>query len=1321
MNYHYHQIIGGNEEWKPVPSTMLDTVKESAFVTILSVDSPVAKDYTKEQYAEIKFKGPLYFDLDDSESPASTARNMVELIDKLVAKGVSVEALSLFASGGKGFHLLVPEEYYLAKPPAKGMAYLPAIYKEIAFDLAVRSMDMRVYTARKGRMFRQENVKRENGRYKVRITYEELLQVAELAKTNVAEAEVMYQTLCSEPRTDMWVAPTVSLVPDMVAIFDQAKAKVTKLANKAKKAKPIKLPENLPSFDAMLRGEGFRSDAGFHPIAMQIAITAHAKGMSKEDLLAAAADLCKNHESDGSRYNTESKRREELARMWDYTEDNPCYAYSPLAVTALLSHQAPDLRGLNVSEEEVLEGIEAGDAAIELGTEQEGEFDHAGIILTANGAYVSTDSGERKVTAMSFQNVTELVSSSTNTVSEIEAEIHINGEKRGNKVFDIDTFGSVASLNKMMMPYGQAFNGTDQHSRGMYMRLVEKARKARRRMYVVSREGLDILNMPFHEQEEARKDFMVWSDIKSVTAEPRIRDLEIQMKFVGFPTEAGQFQTDLSQAPVLSQWIKDEGNKEHLHSTIKALLNCQAPSYLGKLLGWMTACHYRMLFHKVYNKFPLLHINGAAGAGKCFAKGTPVLMFDGTIKAVEDVAVGDSVMGADGTERKVLSLGRGQEQMYRIKQNYGDDYVVNASHILSLKASDTKLRKLHNGRKVAKGDVVNIAVSDYLLENTSVQKTLKGYKSAGVPFSDRKLPVAAYMLGSWLGDGTSNAVKLCKPKHTKLYAWWKAEAESLGVPYTEGNSETCDTLYLGGGLINQFRNLGVIGNKHIPTIYKTGSETTRRELLAGLIDSHGTVNNSGYRFDTVCEKMANDVIFVARSLGIKATMTKEEYSNNFKTDATIFHVYLTGDVQDLPTLDKKTCERKSASDPLVSGIQIVSEGYGDYYGFAVDKDHLFLLGDFTVVHNTEMTKLMSNFHYLHQEPKMLTPSSTLFAVGYAASGSASIPLILDEFKPAEMAPQVYDKFKLMLRDAYNCRNMERGGGNKDSSDYRALHVTQLSAPICFIAEAAESESALMERVVLLTLIKPPVVQAQKYLHNFLTASSNKEVLGIIGSYMAAMIVQKYSLEKLEEEFNEIYNASRKELMLQEGEENTLSEEELQRKSGAKERVVFNYSVARFGLRKFSNLIENIFPNEFTNVLGAMDSSIFNTVADLQQQTIPEWLKVLNCFADMAKLGEYHPQTLREGVDFAYGNSNGKPAIELYARSCYMKYRGYCMSTKTAPLFPNDAAFVYSLQNLPSLVSKGLNDQLNVPGGSIILDLNELRAAGFIEPESRGSK
>ena len=82
-------------------------------------------------------------------------------------------------------------------------------------------------------------------------------------------------------------------------------------------------------------------------------------------------------------------------------------------------------------------------------------------------------------------------------------------------------------------------------------------------------------------------------------------------------------------------------------------------------------------------KSPLLL--AATGSGKCLAKGTLVKLHSGKNIPVEELKVGDLIMGADSTPRKIKSLASGYETMYKIIPVKGDLYIVNESHILSLK------------------------------------------------------------------------------------------------------------------------------------------------------------------------------------------------------------------------------------------------------------------------------------------------------------------------------------------------------------------------------------------------------------------------------------------------------------------------------------------------------------------------------------------------------------------------------------------------------------------------------------------------------------
>lgn len=85
-----------------------------------------------------------------------------------------------------------------------------------------------------------------------------------------------------------------------------------------------------------------------------------------------------------------------------------------------------------------------------------------------------------------------------------------------------------------------------------------------------------------------------------------------------------------------------------------------------------------------------LLFTGPAGCGKCLAKGTQILMHDNTIKNVEDILVGDLLMGPDNKSRIVTSLANGKELMYKVLLEDGSYFSCNKSHIITLKHNQTQ-------------------------------------------------------------------------------------------------------------------------------------------------------------------------------------------------------------------------------------------------------------------------------------------------------------------------------------------------------------------------------------------------------------------------------------------------------------------------------------------------------------------------------------------------------------------------------------------------------------------------------------------------------
>lgn len=352
---------------------------------------------------------------------------------------------------------------------------------------------------------------------------------------------------------------------------------------------------------------------------------------------------------------------------------------------------------------------------------------------------------------------------------------------------------------------------------------------------------------------------------------------------------------------------------------------------------------------------------GDSSFGKCLAKGTKVVMFDGTTKPVEDVVVGDFLMGVDSTPRRVLSLSSGLDEMYKINQVYGKDYVVNSRHILSLKRSTNRGGHIH-------GETLNVYASDVYARKSYYQTHYKCYKT-GVEFDEKEVPLEPYFLGLWLGDGTSANSVITNPDQEIIdYIYQYADRLGLGV-HTLMNSSKCPQLRITNGrnghpknslefnVMVTLKSIGVLNNKHIPHEYLCNSRKNRLSLLAGLLDSDGYLlvqSKHSYEITQKNHRLALDIKRLADSLGFRTTIVEKIAQSQNGTKVLVYRMNISGNVDEVPILveRKKAMPWTSYEDWQISGFKIESVGVGEYFGFSLDGDALFLLEDFTVTHNS---------------------------------------------------------------------------------------------------------------------------------------------------------------------------------------------------------------------------------------------------------------------------------------------------------------------------------------------------------------------------------
>lgn len=353
------------------------------------------------------------------------------------------------------------------------------------------------------------------------------------------------------------------------------------------------------------------------------------------------------------------------------------------------------------------------------------------------------------------------------------------------------------------------------------------------------------------------------------------------------------------------------------------------------------------------------------GASGCHAKGTQILMADGTIKYVEDVKVNDYLLGPDGNVRKVLNLARGRETMYKITPHTGGEpFIVNENHLLYLRS---KRNKQVNFTVMSVKEFVSL--SRYKREQ---KYKLVRYGVTEFPNAKRQeLKLSPYYLGLWLGDGTSRSASVTI-MDLEIKNAVELEFLRLGVKTRIETLENnkASTYHASNGNFSLteskklLREYNLLQNKHIPLDYKTASVNNRLSLLAGIIDSDGSLSCNGYEITFKNKKLFDDVVFLARSLGFCVSTSSKIVKNT-----TYFRMMITGNVDSIPVRieRKKALPRRQIKDWQVSGFTCEKLPEDDFYGFALSDDHLYLSADFTVHHNTGKTvrSVVSNLYQLY--------------------------------------------------------------------------------------------------------------------------------------------------------------------------------------------------------------------------------------------------------------------------------------------------------------------------------------------------------------------
>ena len=349
--------------------------------------------------------------------------------------------------------------------------------------------------------------------------------------------------------------------------------------------------------------------------------------------------------------------------------------------------------------------------------------------------------------------------------------------------------------------------------------------------------------------------------------------------------------------------------------------------------------------------------------GKCLAKGTKVLMADGSVRRIEDIREGERVMGPDSKPRNVLSTVKGRDRMYRVRSRTSGnkksdiDFTCNGAHILVLKCHNRpRSKNLFDGE-------VEVDVETFL-GWSEYQRSQYRLMRTGVEYKGREHVIPPYLMGLWLGDGTSGFPQITTTDKAILDYCMGVEIDRA----VSRKVKNCHQITFGAGpgtagnFGRELSRLGLRNNKHIHDEYLIDSRENRLQLLAGIIDTDGHNSKDGdcFEISLMNKRLAETIRSLCQQLGFRTTFNSSvnHYPGMYKDTGgwkESWAIRITGRLSEIPLrLERKKREDSKKISALENtfSFSVEYQGVGDYYGFVLDGDHLFLLADTTISHNT---------------------------------------------------------------------------------------------------------------------------------------------------------------------------------------------------------------------------------------------------------------------------------------------------------------------------------------------------------------------------------
>jgi hypothetical protein len=329
-------------------------------------------------------------------------------------------------------------------------------------------------------------------------------------------------------------------------------------------------------------------------------------------------------------------------------------------------------------------------------------------------------------------------------------------------------------------------------------------------------------------------------------------------------------------------------------------------------------------------------------------------MFDGSAKSLAAVGNGDVLMGPDSAPRVVKNVEFHEGEAFEVRPLNGKSFILGGENYVCLQ------------RVGPEGGNLDLYVSDFEKQSKHFKANHKLYRSS-VDFAvGTEATIDPYFLGSLLADGCFRRVPIklsCGDIEPCQYAQKVVTSMGLACGFRARRGSNCFDVFAGtdkkhGNILRyelqKFGLWGLLGHqKFVPDPYKLGSRNARFAMLAGLIDCDGNLSiRNSMSYCTVSKQLAEDVTFIARSLGFGASLRKPQtwLSKNWRP---IYTVCIFGDFSQVPLLTtrKIPTPRRSSRNVLRTGFAMQKLGQPMVYRKLVfdEGDQHYFKSDFMVM------------------------------------------------------------------------------------------------------------------------------------------------------------------------------------------------------------------------------------------------------------------------------------------------------------------------------------------------------------------------------------